>query len=96
MHTFGEALEAIKQEKRVARAGWNGKGMFIYLNKGAIDHEPEADNIEGIPSGLFEVWHQGIVTRLPNINMKAASGSTVTGWLASQTDLLAEDWEILD
>ena len=38
----------------------------------------------------------GTITRLPNLNMRAATGSTVTGWLASQTDILAEDWVDLD
>jgi len=105
--TFGEALRALKQGKRVARAGWNGKGMCIYLNKGAADldalgfkpgEQPAANHpstIDGISLGLFEYGDTGIVTRLPNINMRAASGSTVTGWLASQTDMLAEDWGVL-
>ena len=101
----------MKQGHPVSRAGWNGKGMFIYLNKGAvgaenvpvkpdvpadvgIDANLSGEFIEGIRANLFEVWIEGIVTRLPNINMKAATGSTVTGWLASQTDMLAEDWGI--
>lgn len=50
--------------------------------------------IEGIRANLFEVWVEGVVTRLPNINMRVVTGSTVTGWLASQTDMLAEDWVI--
>lgn len=98
--TFGEALRALKQGKRVARAGWNGKGMFIYLNKGSVDSsEPllqdSAATVDGIRRTLFENGDTGTVTRLPNINMRAASGATVTGWLASQTDMLAEDWEVL-
>lgn len=96
--TFGEALAALKQGKRVARSGWNGKGMFIYLNRGSSEHlSPDRSlHREGIPEGLFELGDTGTVTRLPNLNMKAASGSTVTGWLASQTDVLAEDWEVLE
>lgn len=94
--TFGVALEAVKQGKAISREGWNGKAMVVTLNKGAIDHEPQCSPIEGIRADLFEVYTQGVVTRLPNLNMRAASGSTVTGWLASQTDLLAEDWCIHD
>lgn len=95
--TFGDALAALKEGKRAAREGWNGKGMFIFLNKGSVASLPERDTtIEGISDHLFELGDDGTVTRLPNLNMRAASGSTVTGWLASQTDLLAEDWEILD
>ena len=94
---FGEAIACLKGGHRVARAGWNGKGMFIYLNKGCADPDvvslsAEEALIDGIDVNLFEVGDVGIVTRLPNINMRTATGSTVTGWLASQSDMLAEDW----
>jgi len=93
---FGEAIEALKTGTIVSRAGWNGKGMFIFLNKGSRDistpDEKGISTVEGVPFELFESGDKGTVTRLPNINMRAASGSTITGWLASQTDILAEDW----
>jgi hypothetical protein len=98
--TFGEAIEAVRKGHRAARAGWNGKGMFIYLTRGnvapAVD-EAKPASLEGIPytSGHFAVGDRDTVTRLPHICMRAASGATVTGWLASQTDMLACDWEIL-
>lgn len=98
--SFGEALTALKNGKAVARAGWNGKNMLLTLNKGSIDtdggQQTPPSLIEGIKASLFESGDKGTVTRLPNINMRAASGSTVTGWLASQTDMLAEDWCILE
>lgn len=101
--SFSEALIALKNGQSVQRAGWNGKGMFIYLNKGSYDfHSKDGVNIaiiekiEGVSSILFEGGDKDTVTRLPNLNMRSASGSTVTGWLASQTDLLAEDWQILN
>jgi hypothetical protein len=102
---FGGAIKALKAGKSVARSGWNGKGMFLWLNKGSAhgyydnvksEDVPSDSTIEGIRSSLFELGDTGTVTRLPNINMRAATGSTVTGWLASQTDMLAEDWEVLD
>ena len=95
---FGQALEAVKNGNAVSRVGWNGKGMCIFLNKGNFDFEGNTEKpllIEGIKTDLFENGPEGSVTRLPNLNMKAATGSTVTGWLASQTDLLAEDWGIV-
>lgn len=106
--TFGQAIEAVKRGRRAARSGWNGKGLFIYLNKGSVDgarlgyrpgEQPLPDHqstLDGVRLGLFETGDTGTLTRLPNINMHSATGSTVTGWLASQTDLLAEDWTILD
>lgn len=97
--TFGAAIEALKSGKSVSREGWNGKGMLIYLNKGSVDIDTIAEpgeNIEAIRGDLFVQGDTGTVTRLPNLNMRAASGSTVTGWLASQTDILSEDWCIHD
>lgn len=110
--TFGDAIDYLKAGHKVAREGWNGKNMFIYLNKGSVDMSTEsyqtergnvvsihspflATHVESIPVSLFEPGDVGTVTRLSNINMAAASGSTVTGWLASQSDMLAEDWAII-
>lgn len=106
--SYSTALAVMKNGYAVARAGWNGKNMFIYLNKGSVDFDalrdpsgvghhnlPPSDYIEGIPADLFERGGQGTVTRLPNLNMHAATSSTVTGWLASQTDQLAEDWHVM-
>lgn len=96
--TFGQALEALKKGHCIARAGWNGKGMFVSLNKGSSEFlsPGRTETIEGVSETLFDLGDTGTVTRLPKLNMRAASGSTVTGWLASQTDLLAEYWIDLD
>lgn len=105
---FSHALESLKRGCRIARAGWNGKGMFLFLVKGSIDHtllgfapgeEPAPDHpstMDGISIGLFSCHGDtGTVTRLPCIGMKTASGATLHGWLASQSDMLARDWQIL-
>ena len=101
---FGQAIEALKQGKCVARQGWNGKGMVIYLKKGSLDgymlgFKPDetippdhGSKMEGIKLGLFDNGAEGTETRLPNIQMLNANGNIVDGWLASQTDILAEDW----
>ena len=97
MMNFGQAIEALKEGKRVAREGWNGKEMFIYLNYGSKETPVnEGELIDGIKSNLFFQGDKDTVTRLPNINMKSASGSIATGWLAYQTDMLSEDWVIID
>jgi hypothetical protein len=105
---FGQAIEAIKQGKFVARAGWNGKGMHISLTRGNIDPNmygfagmdhpdyPHGSTIDGVDMGLFSLGDTGSTTRLPNISMMTASGAVVNGWLASQTDMLAEDWFIIE
>lgn len=97
--TFGTALDLLKKGAKVARAGWNGKGMFIWLNLGSHDFSKgpiaAGEYINGVNSQLFDGGQVETETRMPNINMRAADGSTVTGWLASQTDMLAEDWVLV-
>lgn len=85
---FGKAIEALKEGRRVAREGWNGKGMFIFLVSGSnfiVNREP-----------LLSIMGEGtMVTYRPHIDMKDAEGKVVP-WLASQTDMLAEDWCVVD
>ena len=85
------ALEALKRGKAVARKGWNGKGMFITLQNGS---EVEGNNMRNEPAKKY--YGDCKAKICPHIDMKAADGSYVVGWLASQTDLLAEDWDIID
>lgn len=84
---FGKALTALKEGQCVARAGWNGKGMFLFLVAGSkfvVNREP-----------LLSLMGEGTVaTYCPHIDMKTADEKVVP-WLASQTDVLAEDWEII-
>lgn len=83
--TFGLAIEALKKGLRVARAGWNGKGMFVFLREGRQITGVDPASAMG---GDFE--------SLPHLCMRAADGKCVVGWLASQTDILSEDWEVID
>jgi hypothetical protein len=94
--TFGEALEALKQGKRVQRIGWNGKGMFLFLlpaNDGIptkVIHDPALKAVieSEVGGETFDA--------LGSIRMFTADKKVLTGWLASQTDMLSEDWRILD
>ncbi len=87
--TFGLAIEALKHGERVARTGWNGKGMWLILTHGRV-----INNIE--PNSFYErCGFEAPVTICSHIDMKAADGSMVVGWLASQTDMLADDWIIV-
>lgn len=93
--TFGAAIEALKAGHKVARAGWNGKGMFLYyvasstVDKFNLRNEAK-DALEDVE------FEQGIVRISGHIDMKAADGSVIIGWLASQTDMLADDWTIIE
>lgn len=83
---FSDALYHIKQGKRLAREGWNGKGMFVFLVNGStfsVNRPP-----------LLGIYPEGtMINYQPHIDMKTADGSIVP-WVASQTDLLAEDWGV--
>ena len=87
MFTFGTALKNLKQGYKVARSGWNGKGMFVFLVSGSVFKVNRAPLLGIYPEGTE-------VTYCPHIDMKTADGSVVP-WLASQTDVLAEDWELV-
>ena len=86
MFTFSIALERLKSGDKVQRVGWNGKGMFIFLVNGStfIVNRPPLLGI--YPEGTEVRYHA-------HVDMKTADGMVVP-WLCSQTDMLAEDWQI--
>lgn len=92
LYTFGEALEALKQGKKVARKGWNGKGMYLWLKPAATIKAEWCK--DPILRDIAEA-NGGEVEALGTICMKTADGKILTGWLASQTDMLLEDWVIV-
>ena len=84
MVNFGEALVALKQGNKVARSDWNGKGMWLILIVG-----------EAVAQAIADRYGDGnAIPVLDAIYMKTATGELVP-WLASQTDVLMEDWIIL-
>lgn len=100
---FGDAIAALKEGHNVQRAGWNGKNMFLFLQNGKTDFsKPVPVAIGGVHYELFEahqcpVQEEGTLpTIMPSVVMKTADGSHVVGWLASQTDMLAIDWQYAD
>lgn len=92
---FGQAIEALKQGKRVARQGWNGKGMYVSLQEGSVI---KAENARGgaALARKEEADLPNEITIGAHLDMRAADGSIVVGWVASQTDMLSNDWRILD
>lgn len=87
---FGMALIALKRGECVARKGWNGKGMFLTLQHGS---EVNGNNMRN--DGAKNYYGNTTVKISPHIDMKSADGTYVVGWLASQTDMLSEDWEVV-
>lgn len=93
---FGQALDAVKAGRRAARAGWNGTGMFISVREGSADISDEKAAVNAVPRALFAKGNTGTVTRMPCLDLRLPSGAHQPGWVPSQTDLLAEDWFLLE
>ncbi len=93
--TFGLAIEALKLGKKVARAGWNGKGMWITLSfaKAKI---VKAEDIWAPHNREVAEKNGGEVQVDPYFTMKTAQNTIQSGWLASQADMLAEDWQVVE
>lgn len=112
--SFSAALLALKEGKLVARKGWNGKGMFIFMRPAdKLPIEMVIDKVKSLPQSVKDYYLQDILDENGNrilsdqisaddtveftayLCMKSADGKIVNGWLASQTDILSEDWIIL-
>ena len=78
---FGKAIEALKDGKKVARKGWNGKKQYIQLATGISYKTTDGE--------IVNCEHDAI--RNMAIAFVGTSGVQM-GWLASQADMLAEDW----
>lgn len=82
---FGEALEKMKNDGcHVARSGWNGKGMYLF-----VVQPTELAYVLPLPKEDTDSAHA------PSIAMRTADGTICVGWLASQADMFAEDWVIV-
>lgn len=91
---FGHAIEAMRQGAKVARAGWNGKGMWIAITQPFSIRVP-AQNFYSIHGKEHALSQDGWAEVVPSFMMKTATGEILIGWLASQTDMLAQDWVVL-
>lgn len=86
--TFGLAIEALKKGKRVARAGWNGKGMFVYLVPANSYPAQTGAAKAHFGDGAMVPYNAYMVIK--NVN------ETVSTWVPSVNDCLAEDWQIVE
>lgn len=83
---FGLALEACKMGERIARKGWNGKNMYVFLA-----HEPDFNTDADLS------MYDGLEVEVGDVlAMKTAQETFQLGWLASQADMLADDWYIVE
>ena len=91
--SFGQALRFAQKGHRVARKGWNGKGMWIAYSPGSPGLPWE--NFWSPANKRFAQEMGGKAEVLPCMTMKTADNKILMGWLASQTDMLAHDWEVV-
>lgn len=101
--TFSGAIEALNKGAFVARKGWNGKGMFLYKVEAS---DATYEQLRGRCKDAIDYVYKHVKDDEPqtvqetvhinaHIDMKAADDSIVVGWLASQTDMQANDWHIV-
>lgn len=86
--TFGLAIEAAKKGQKIARRGWNGKGMFVYFVPDGR-YPARTDAAKSIAA------EDGKVSYGAYLAIKTVQGNVIP-WLASQADMLAEDWKVLE
>lgn len=92
---FGEAIKALNQGKKVDRSGWNGKGMWVSMTEGRV-LDLKKDDIWTQNVKDIALSNGGIVEILPYLVMRTADKKLQIGWLASQSDILSDDWQIVE
>ena len=91
--TFGQAVGSLKRGFKVARKGWNGKGMWLWLKQETM---VKSEWCHDMALKAIADQNGGEIHALGTICMKTADNKILTGWLASQTDMLSEDWVLVD
>lgn len=109
---FGTAIKALKQGKRVQRQGWNGKGLFIFMqvpSSVAIEIVPKMTSLPdsvkaefekrhnrlNVSTGTFDPIYFNSITYQNQLAM-VYPDNKIYGWVASPSDVLEEDWIILE
>ena len=94
---FGQAIEALKQGKRVAREGWNGKGLFIFMQIPAEINEEIIPKMQSLPQSVKDEFaKRGGSIKYKNQLAMVYPDNAIYGWVASPSGVLEEDWTILD
>lgn len=91
---IGDAVRILKAGGRVRRAGWNGPGAWLFMERGATFDAGRMAEMKGqMPRSLFAHLPPGERQFGAHVWMFTAQGVAQPGWLCSQADLVAEDWE---
>lgn len=99
---FGTAIEAVKQGKRITREGWNGKGMFVFMQVPSTIPKDVVPKMQSLPDSvknefMRRFWDEDSdVIQYTDQLAIVYQNNVISGWSPSCADVLAEDWEILD
>ena len=101
---FGQAIEALKEGKRVQRTGWNGKGLFVFMQVPSVINREIIPKMQSLPQLVKDEFERRFND--PNEQINAIyydnqlalvnPSNLITGWAASVSDSLSNDWVILD
>jgi len=105
--SFGEAIKALKEGKRVQRSGWNGKGLFVFMQVPADIDIEIVPKMQSLPQSVKDEFvrrfenPENEVHLFENIGYRnqlamVYPDNSIYGWVASPSDVLSEDWIILD
>ena len=95
--SFGEAISAAKEGKRISRDGWNGKGMFVFMQVPSEVPENIIPKMSSLPNDVkAELIRRGGSIRYQNQLAMVYPNNNIYGWVASPSDCLESDWCILD
>ena len=94
---FGGALTCLKAGRRIARKGWNGKGLFVFMQIPAEIDEEIVPKMQSLPQSVKDEFaRRGGSIRYSNQMALVSPNNSINGWAPSVSDALAEDWIILD
>ena len=94
--SFGEALEVLKAGGKVAREGWNGKGMWVAYTPGSHVGRECVKPGHALSDIADEMPDRDLFSIGAHIDMRTADGSLMVGWTPNTLDMLADDWQALD
>ena len=93
---FGEAIEHARNGKKIARHGWNGKNMYVYMTPGRIIVLEKWKAMTPTAEATNAEKKKGYIVVNSHLDMMNAQGERIIGWSASQTDMLIDDWYVIE
>ena len=95
---IGEAISALKEGKMVRRSGWNGKGLFVFMQVPSVIHIDTVPKMQSLPQSVKDEFKQreGATISYQNQMAIVYPDNSIHGWAPSASDALAGDWEVIN